>query len=217
MRSILLSLAAMAALQAAPPAISARIHYTQRLETPDGMTKIVTFEERLLRAPGRVWQERVLPGNGRTAPADHEDHLHPGDLGVAARFLEKDTAGALHLSFIHPQGVRIHAETRDYPEVGFDGSWATAFHILDPQRLEALKPLARKAPRGAQWYGTEDGSQFLRVLWSKRLELPLRIEAGSRDGRKLNVTEIQPGPLPGALPWDRLDGMQNKDYTDLLD
>lgn len=217
MRFLLSILIAALGLQAEPPSLSARIYYTQRLETPDGMTKIVTFEERLIRAPDRVWQERIRTDASADKHSGEESHLHPRDLGVAARYLRKEASGALNLLFVHPQGMKIHAETRDYPEVGFDGSWASAFHILDPARLAALKPLLRKAPKGAHWLGTEDQAQFLRVLWSTRLELPLRIEVGTLDGHKLNITEVRPGPLPKDPPWNHLEGLEEKDYTDLLD
>lgn len=217
MRFLLFFLVAALGLSAAPPALSARVLYSQRLETPDGMTKLVSFEDRLFRGHDRVWQERILrdlPGHDHPG---EESHLHPKDLGVAARYLRKEASGELNLLFVHPQGVKIHAETRDYPEVGFDGSWASAYHLLDPGRLAAMKPLRRKAPKGAHWLGTEDQTQFLRVLWSTRLELPLRIEAGTLDGHKLNITEVRPGPLPKDLPWNRLAGLPEKDYTDLLD
>lgn len=216
MRSLLCFLLSILGLQATSPALSARIHYTQHLETPDGLTKTVTFDEHLFRAQDKVWQERVL----RDRPGQHsgeESHLHPKDLGVAARFLSRDASGVLSLTFVHPLGMKIHAESRDYPEVGFDGSWASAFYLLDPARLASMKPLELKAPKGARWFETRDQTQFMRVLWSSELELPLKIEAGSLDGHHLNVTEVTPEPLPSKLPWDSLQGMQEKEYTDLLD
>lgn len=220
MRTLLLCLIACLGSAAEAPALSAIITYTQRVETPDGMTRTTVFKERLLRAPGQVWQERILPDRPKPS-SEAPEHLHPRDLGVAARHLTRNGSGALALEFVHPDGIRIHAEARDFPEVGFDGSWAAAFHILDPARLASLKPLpqvtTQPAPEGAQWLGTEDGGQYLRVLWSTRWELPLRIEAGSKDGRRVNLTEVQPGPLPASLPWDRLKGLPEKEYTDLLD
>lgn len=220
MRSLLLGLIGCLGFAAEAPALSAILTYTQRVDTPDGMTRTTTFKERLVRAPGEVWQERILPGGVKPA-SEAAEHLHPKDLGVAARHLTRSAAGALALEFVHPDGIRIHAETRDFPEVGFDGSWEAAFHILDPARLASLKPLpqspTRPAPEGARWLGTEDEGQYLRVLWSTRWELPLRIEAGSKDGRRVNLTEVQPGPLPASLPWDRLKGLPEKEYTDLLD
>lgn len=218
MRIGLLALLANLALWAAPPALSARIAHTHRVETPDGMTKTTTFEERFYRTADRVWLERVLPPSPAKGPSATEaPHLHPGDLGIAARYLIRKPTGELDLTFVHPARVKVHAESRDYPEVGFDGSWANAFHLLDPEHLKVLKPLPREAPKGARWYGTEDATKFLRVLWSTDWELPLRMEAGSPDGRRLNITEFQPGPLPATLPWDQLAGMGEKDYTDLLD
>ncbi len=217
MRVLLYALLAALGLQATPPALSARVHYTQRLETPDGLTKTVTFEEQLYRAQDRVWQERVLRAKPSPEHMGEDSHLHPKDLGVAARFLTREPSGGLSLTFVHPLGMKIHAEPRDYPEVGFDGSWAGAFHLLDPAHLAAMEPLDRKAPKGAAWFESRDQTQFLRVLWSRELELPLKIEAGSLDGHRLNITEVTPGPLPAKLPWDFLQGFQEKEYTDLLD
>jgi hypothetical protein len=217
MRLLLSVLLAALGLQATPPALSARVRYSQRLETPDGLTKTVTFEERMVRTQDQVWQERVLRDRQALAHPGEDSHLHPKDLGVAARFLSRDASGALSLTFVHPMGLKIHAEARDYPEVGFDGSWTTAFHLLDPARLAAMKPLDWKAPKGASWFESRDQTQFLRVLWSSELELPLKIEAGSLDGHRLNLTEVTPGPLPSKLPWEALQGLPEKEYTDLLD
>jgi len=217
MRLLFCLLLATLGLQATPPALSARIRYTQRLETPDGLTKTVVFEEQLFRTQDRVWQERILRDRPTPGHAGEESHLHPKDLGVAARYLSRDPSGALSLTFVHPLGLKIHAEPRDYPEVGFDGSWASAFHLLDPARLSAMKPLDRQAPKGAAWFESRDQSQFLRVLWSRELELPLKIEAGSLDGHRLNLTEVTPSVLPSKFPWESLQGLQEKEYTDLLD
>lgn len=205
-------------LAAAPPELSALIRYTQRVHTPDGMTKETRFQEQLVRTRNQVWQARVLPA--AQAHAHEEDeahgHLHPGDLATAARHLTRQPDGSLTLAFVKPEDhVIIAADPRDYPEVGFDGSWEAAFHLVDPASLKAMT--RRPGPRGATWYEQKGPRQFLRVLWDARHQLPLCIESGTHDGTRFTRTEVLPRPLPARLPWAETVGFAKKDYVDLLD
>ena len=199
------------------PALSAEIQHLQRMRTHDGLLKEVRYAERFTRSEERIWMERVLPPE----TAEHESgsgHLHGEDLTTAARHLRLGEDGQLRLEFVRRQDqVVFETETRDWSEVGFDGSWTRAFFLLDPVELSSLRPMRRKAPAGARWLVRENDREFYRVLWHERLALPLLIESGRKDGSLYNRTQVRPHPVARTLPWSGLEGFRRREYTDLLD
>lgn len=190
----------------------------QRELTADGLERQVRFRERFVRLPDRVWLERLLPTGPAFPEAPHGGHRHL-DLDQAARLVVRRPDGSLDLTFVH-RGERttVHAEPRDYPEVGFHDSWEVVAHLVDPATLKAMASGARSREYpGATWYERRDGAGFLRVLWHPGLEVALVVESGSADGRRYHRTSATPEALPTPLPWRALQGYREKDYTDLLD
>jgi hypothetical protein len=203
---------------AEPPSLAAILTHEQVIHTKDGMTKQVRFQERFIRRANHVWLERVLLGSKGNEKDENAD-AHHLSLDTAARYLRKDAQGQVKLEFVKPlERVIVQAEPRDYPEVGFDGSWDLAFHLIDPKALKSFHKSRRKSPGlGAHWFESKGQENYLRVLWSERLQIPLRIESGSLDGARSNRTSARLLPMPKELPWANLEGYRLKDYTDLLD
>ena len=205
-----------------PPAVSAMVHHHQHMVTRDGLTKDSRWSDRFLRSPGHVWIERVLPATHVHEPEEAGGkHLHGEDWSSAARHLQITADGEIRLEFVQPEDRVIYeTETRDWPEVGFDGSWTIASHLLDPASLASLPYASRKSPQpGLRWRERRDGQGFLRVLWSDRFQLPLIIESGNAEGTRTQSTRIEIRPLPADahMPWTRLGGFRRREYTDLLD
>ncbi len=199
------------------PPLAALVTTEQRQTTADGLTKQVRFQERLVRAGDRVWLERVIP-QGAPGSGESQEHHHL-DLDVAARFVQRDSSGAMHVAFVH-RGERtvVQTEPRDYPEVGFHDSWAVVSHLVDPAILQTMRPLARRATEaGARWYEKRTEAGYLRVQWSSRRKIALAVESGSADGHRFHRTTVAFVPYPKVRPWEELGGYAQKEYTDLLD
>lgn len=211
------------AVQAGPLDLAATLTYSYHAVTADGVTKESRFQEKLYRVGNQVWTERILPANApRDAKDGHDEHEHKHDLGLAAaaKHIVRDARGNLSLNFVRRADRQIiHAEQRDYSELGFDGSWEGAYYIVNPQQLQKMQRLKRPAAAGEVWYELRQQDRFVRVLWSEARQLPLLIESGSFDGSLYAKTEIKSEALPrlSQLPWNQLAHYQRKDYVDLLD
>lgn len=211
------------AFAAAATDTAATISYEFRTVSSEGVTKDTRFQERLYRAGNQLWTERVLP---KQAPhekqdKDHADHEHDLALGAAAKYIVRDERGQLNLQFVRVEDkMVIQTEPRDYPEVGFDGSWDSAYYLINPAQLKKMQKLAGKAPvANASWYEQKTNAYVRRVLWADDKQMPLLIETSSRDGSRYSKTTITPESLPAAnqLPWSRLASYQRRAYIDLLD
>lgn len=201
------------------PDLRATLSHHQHLETPDGLTKDIRFKEQFFRKGGDVWLARILPihSEGESAEASH--HLHPADLALAARHVQRLPDGALKLEFIHAESRQIYeAEPRDHADLGFDGSWDGSSQLIPPGLLASLTPAPEPGPQpGTRWYERREPAQVLKVLWSETFRIPLVMESRSLDGRRFTRLEVTLDPLPATWPWQNLSGFRRRDYTDLLD
>ena len=120
--------------------------------------------------------------------------------------------GQVWLARVLPPNAHEEAE-----HAGFDGQWASALHLLDPARVARMTPLARPAPTGSKWVESRNGQMTVRVLWDDKGQYPRRVESSHARGTSRSVTVATPEALPKPLPWDRLQGYAQKEYSDLLD
>lgn len=214
----------------AAPDLDLRIAYYSRAVTAEGVTREARFEETMLRRAGHVWTERVLPPQ----PPAHAEHAHgqagAGATRVAAVHKHFNPAllprhvtlenGKVHLEYVD-SGARevIAVPPGEFDNVAFDGSWARAYYLLDPERLRALPASARKSDvPGARWRERERNGAYERVLWDGRREIPLVIESGDSAGTSLHriVLTVQ-RDVTRTLPWQRLAGYARREYADFLD
>lgn len=212
----------------AAPDLDLRIAYYSRAVSAEGVTREARFEETMLRRDGHVWTARVLPAP--TAPHEHK----PGVRHAAARAtsVHKHFNPALLPRHVALEGGKVRLEYVDaaareviavppgeFDNVAFDGSWARAYHLLDPARLRALPASGRKSDvPGARWHERERDGAYERVLWDERREVPLVIESGDTAGTSLHrmVLTVRPG-VTADLPWRRLTGYARREYADFLD
>ena len=165
-----------------------------------------------------VWVERVIPAGAHT-PDEHRrggaEHKHL-DVAAAARWISRDGRGAPQLKLVSAEDKAIvGVASADYGNVGFDGSWAAAYHLSDPAVLKQMTPGPR-TPQG-QWYSRAGTGGQMRLLWNDRLQLPMQIESQDARGLSRKVTRVRAIPAPRTLPWTGLDGYATKDYADFLD
>lgn len=185
----------------------------------DGVTRQARFSERVHRRQDLVWVERVLPEAARHPADAHpaEAHDHP-DLAAAPRWLTRSDHGAMRVRLVdRPGRALIDVPPAEYENIGFDGKWDNAYHLLDPRRLAAMRPTTRQAPPGCRWYEAESGDSRLRVLWDEGRAFPRRVESSNRAGTAVKTMEASIVPAPATPPWERLAGYRGKEYSDYLD
>lgn len=213
-----LGLVCMGSAQAAPN-VSLEVTHQTSVLGPDGIKRSSVFSERVVRQGDNVWIERVMP-HGAHREDDHsnakagaaKDHKH-ADLSAATRWIQRLPDGKLQFRLVamHDQVV-VNVEPADYGNVGFDGAWLAAYHLIDPAVLKTMKA-SGSTPQG-QWYESEKKGNKVRVLWDAKREIPLQvISQGHNGSRSTTVKEL------AAIknPWNVTGQFSRKDYSDFLD
>lgn len=221
---------AVAAVPAPPggPALDLEIAYYSRVLTPEGVTREARYEETMIRRPGHVWVARRLPEG---APERHDDegrgknasHGGPGHAEFNYVVLPRHVTledNKLKVEYIDTRGKAVVAiPASEYDNVNFDGSWANAFFLLDPKLLKAIPPSAKQSPvAGAQWREREKNGVFERVLWDEKKQIPLLMESGDRASTYYRRVEVKARATQvTTLPWQKLSGYSQKEFSDYLD
>lgn len=221
--------AAPAAPTPAAPDLDLRITYYSRVLTPEGVTRESRYDEKMLRRPGHVWVERVL------APATdaHAGHDHDAKPGIARKvahehkhfnpvliprhvLLEK---GSVRVEYIDAHDkVVVAIPKAEFENVNFDGSWENSYYLLDPKQVAAM-PLSKQASKvpGARWREVQKNGNFQRVLWDEQKQIPLIIESGDLANTFYRRVDIKLEPVSRALPWSKVQGYAQREYSDYLD
>lgn len=243
MKSIGLLALALAGSAHAGADLDLRITRYSKVVTAEGVTREARYEETMLRRAGHVWTARVLPGSAHGHGHGHEGEQEPAHGGgreeaaahrVAARksvghkhfnpvTLPRHVAmegGRLRLAYVDAHAKEVIAiPPGEFDNVGFDGSWDHAYHLLDTKGLQAMAVSKRPSPvPGARWRERERDGLYERVLWDDRQQIPLVIESGDRAGTFYNRTELKVvAGVTRDLPWLKLKGYAQREYADYLD
>ncbi|PCE33096.1 hypothetical protein [Burkholderia ubonensis] len=228
-------------------ALDAVLLHESRTVTADGVTRIVTYRERMVRRDGHVWVERVRPvaseggghderghdhDPGRVHPdtkrggvqpaATHAGHKH-FNFQAAARHVTYD-GKAVRIEYVDAADrTVVRVPPAEYETTGFDGSWDNAYYITPPSRLKRLGVTRPGSAPGTRWYeqtiDTPGARGVNRILWSERLQAPLTVEYRGADGRVARkLTLTQVSAAHGeGLPWQTLEAYAHKEYADYLD
>lgn len=219
--SVILSLLAMGAAQAAPDVTLEVTHQSSALGA-DGIKRSSVFTERVVRQGDAVWIERVVPP-GAHLDDDHakakmgaaKDHKH-ADLSAATRWIQRLPDGKLKFRLVamHDKVV-VDIAPAEYATVGFDGSWLAAYHLIDPAVLKKMKA-GETTPQG-QWYEDAKGANKIRVLWDEKRAMPLQVVSQSDQGRATRTTTVRVMDAMTKNPWNMTQKFSQKDYSDFLD
>jgi hypothetical protein len=235
--ALLLATAAGSAVaaQGTPPSgkpLTLRVQHELSSLGSDGVRRDVFFTERVYREGDAVWIERELPKQDHADLADrtgHDEADHakagqkaPGghkhmDTSTAPRWIERQPSGKLSVRLVSDTMQRTLAVSpAEYGNIGFDGSWATAYHLLDPAALKTMK--ATGAPRGGvQAYQARRGNEQVTVQWDVAGQFPRLVQSRNGSGTVRKVTRVTAVASPPAAPWRRIQGYAQGEYTDLLD
>ncbi|NRR34308.1 hypothetical protein HSX11_29480, partial [Oxalobacteraceae bacterium] len=218
----------------APPAAGAdldlNIVYYSKVVTPEGVTREARYEEKMLRRAGHVWNARVLPASAqeqheheanplkKVAARKSAEHKHFNHVVLPRHVVLENNKPRVEFIDAHDKEI-ISIPAAEFDNVSFDGSWEHAYFLLDSKRLKAM-PLSARASSvpGARWREREEKGLFERVLWDENRQIPLVIESGDKAATFYNRVEmtVQAG-LTRELPWQKLKGYGQKEYSDFLD
>lgn len=207
----------MAVATANPREISFIIQHSMTETDASGVTRVINFSEQLYRQGDTVWVERVLPSTNQhndVHSANTHKHL---DLSTTARWIVMGKDGlSLRLVDLHDK-VIVNVPAPEYGNVGFDGNWENASHLMDPKKLKSMQLLDKAAPLGQRWYELKSSDNLLRVLWDDKLEIPREVETQRLNGSAHKSMKVSQISIIKSVPWSRLNGYKQKDYSDFLD
>ena len=183
---------------------------------PDGVKRSHEFSERVSRAKDSLWISRVLP---KESHSEHEhakggkEHKHI-DVTTASRWISRDADGAVQMRLVpNDEKVVVAVSKTDYGNVGFDGSWAAAWSLVDPAALKRMKRVGIAGDLTT--YVLAEPSRSVKVVWNAKLQIPVSVESNDKTSRRHTLVQVVSNSA--ARPWDKLQGFTQKDYSDYLD
>ncbi|WP_354677815.1 hypothetical protein [Cupriavidus plantarum] len=216
--AIVVAAAPAVAAEAAPVAL--RVQHELSVLGNDGVKRDVAFSENVYRGSDAVWIEREIPAAvqhkhhaGEQADKGHK-HL---DTATAARWIARQPDGKLLVRLVSDEKRRtFEVGQGDYGNVGFDGSWPAAMHLLDPALLKTMQPTG-PVRNGVQFYSAQRGDDRLTVQWDVAGQYPRLVQSRSIDGTQSKTTRVSRVALPASAPWERARKYTQGEYSDLLD
>ena len=182
----------------------------------DGVKRSTEFSERITRTADTVWVSRVLPANTHSnhdhAKGGHE-HKHL-DVATSTRWITRDASGVMKVRLVpNDQKVLVSVTKTDFGNIGFDGSWAAAWSLIDPATLKRMK--AGPVSGDLTTYTLVEKDRNLKVIWNAKLQIPTLVQSFDKTSRR--ETLVQVVGTPAVMAWDKLQGYATKDYSDYLD
>ena len=208
------------AAAAEPASLALRVQHELSVLGNDGVKRDVAFSEQVYRSGDAVWIEREIPAavqhNHHAGEQAEKGHKHL-DTATAARWIARQPNGKLLVRLVSDEKRRtFEVGQGDYGNVGFDGSWPAARHLLDPALLKTMK--AEGPVRdGVQTYSARRGADQLTVQWDVANQYPRLVQSRSVDGTQSKTTRVSRVALPAAAPWERARKYSRGEYSDLLD
>lgn len=182
----------------------------------DGVKRSTEFSERITRTADTVWISRVLPTNTHS-DIDHakggNEHRHL-DVATSTRWITRDANGVLKVRLVpNDQKVLVSVTRTDFGNIGFDGSWAAAWSLIDPATLQRMK--SGPASGDLRTYTLLENDRNLKVIWNTRLQIPTLVQSFDKTSRRETLVQVM--ATPAVMAWDKLQGYATKDYSDYLD
>jgi hypothetical protein len=182
----------------------------------DGIKRTIEFSEKIIRTNDQVWIERVLPvATHEHAKSAKESHAQKTlDVESAVRWISRTDNGEVQMRLVPPNTkVLVNVGKVDYSNIGFDGSWTTAWNLLDPQTLKKMSLDSTRST--VKNYSQSNGSRTIKIAWNTTINIPEKITMA--DGSSERETKVQVISQRPTLPWTQVAKYAQKDYSDFLD
>ncbi|NYE23179.1 hypothetical protein [Pigmentiphaga litoralis] len=209
---------------AATPPVALRLAYENRSIGTDGVTRDSRHADLMFRDKAAVWIERELPAALReseheghqVAHGPHAGHAHDDAQG-APLLIQREPDGKVAVkSILHKQKRVIDVELAHQANVGYGGSWAAAYWLLDPVALTRMEKLGAGG-KGVERYRLVQGERTTLVDWDVAGKYARRIEQKDAHGLSRQVMTASAIAMPKVMPWQKLNNYSRGDYSDLLD
>lgn len=206
------------------PTLQLQLRHESRTIGRDGVQRDSVHTDRMVRGDNVVWIERELPAalresqarGVRFAPGPHAGHAHDQAQG-APLLVHNDAQGQVHVqSVLHEQRRIIDVDRAHHANVGYGGSWAGAYWLIDPLALERMEKLGPPHD-GVQRYRLQGRERTITVEWDVKRAFARSIEQHDAYGLSYQKMTATVQPLPYMAPWQTLIGYGRGDYSDLLD
>ena len=202
------------------PDIDALVSYETRQVMASGVTRVDSWQERLVRRGEQVWTERVLPAHlhRRESAAEPVGHKHL-NAETSARWLRSGPRGEVELKLVDREHkVVVAVPKAEFASVSFDGRVDAAGSIVPAAVVRPMKIDGPATPAG-QWRSERAEGWSHRVLWSDANQLALQTESRRDDGSFSRRVSVQlRASAPGlAAPWEGLADYEAKQYDDYMD
>jgi hypothetical protein len=210
---------------AAAPAVNLRLSYENRSIGHDGIIRDSRYTDLMYRRANLVWIERELPEAVRESAAHgHEDrasphagHAHSEAQGAPLLIRRDAETGKVSVqAVLHNLQRMIEVELAHYGNVGYGGSWAAAYWLIEPATLSRMEKQGPEL-QGIQHYLLQKGERTTKVAWDVAGQYARSIEQHDSHGTSIQRMTATPFADPQSLPWQQLADYQRGDYSDLLD
>lgn len=205
------------------PPLDATVSYDSKSVSHAGVTEVRQFSNILIRRPGHVWMQRMVPqhveaGHAHGLAASGHKHV---DFDASTQHLTRAANGDIRAEYIdYEQRQIVFVPPTEYSISGFDGSWENAATMVSEKTVKAM-PLSKRvaAAADAEWREETRNGWYNRILWSNRYKVAMVVESGRSDGSttRRTVLTLRPPVAEEALPWKRLAGFKQKEYDDFMD
>ena len=208
--------------------IEARVSYETRQVMSSGVTRVDTWQERLVRRGNQVWTERILApvahaghshdSHKRETVAEHAGHRHL-NAETSARWLTLQPDGQVEVRLVDRENrVVVNVPRAEFGTVGFDGRFDGAASIVPPAVAQSMALQAGGSKEG-QWLTDRSQGWSHKLLWSASKQMALRVESTRDDAsvqRRVTVQLLPAAPARPA-PWSQLTDYTPKQYDDFMD
>ena len=200
--------------------VSATVSHTIRNTTDNGVTKTTEYKERIIRGANDVWVERVLPTNIKRVDehgAGEKGHKHL-DVERAARWISRNSKGELMYRLVDmDHKVVVDIAPGDYSNVGFDGRWDTAYHLVSPAFIKTLKADGSASCDLQRYKKADDARQSVELVWNQRLQMPTSMQFADKAGTSYKKATVAVDTTQTTEPWKAVTKFPRKELSDYLD
>lgn len=208
------------------PCLSAIVTHSEHTEGSDGLTREITYRDRLQRCDERVYITRLVPPAAAAAAAkkphaSHGSHEAP-DVSALPRLVVRAPDGRATLTVLDAESKRlIDVDRGSFETLRFDPSFERASTLVDSRALAEMSRLDRASNvPGGHWYGRQNATHYVRVLWDDERRIALVIESGSLDGTtrdELHVEIESNVATPAPAAWAATKDFTHVDFADFGD
>jgi hypothetical protein len=203
--------------------VDAVVSYETRQVLASGITRVESWQERLVRRGDQVWTERVRPPGAERAHddervAEHHGHKHL-NADTAARWLSLGADGEAVLKLVDREHqVVVDVPAAEFASVAFDGRYDAAATIVPPLVVQSMKAEGSATAEG-QWRSERNQGWTHRVLWSPTLQVAMKVESRRDDGSVQRTVTVRLLPTADGqrLPWQSLGGYNARRYDEYMD